>query len=424
MNIKNDKQRYFQLILLVLSAGSIYPLLYLRTNFQTPMLEVFNINLAQLNELYALIGMMFVIGYAPSGWLCDKFSTKKLITFSLVTTGLLGIYMTKIPSFYMMKTIFILWGFTGVFTFWGALLKGVKLLAREDEQAKFFGILDGGRGITEAVLATIAMSIFSFFSRNGLATKTALINVIYMYSLFCIILSIANYFFLKDNTLEKDNNIIKQVKSNIFSEISMTFKNKRVILLALIIFSGYTLSWTTYSFSGYLTSKYETSTIVAGYISVIILWLRPLGGIGGGFLGDKKGRTYVLKVAMITASASLGLIVFLPSSMSLIVTSIFFIIFGFSQYVIKALYWSLLDDCKVPVFILGLSIGIISFIGYLPDLVSPLFSKILFDIFPNETQAYSIYFLISSLMGIVGVVSILFFEKSMIEKQQFVTSGT
>lgn len=422
MNISSNRQRYFQLILLVLSAGSIYPLLYLRTNFQTPMLEVFNIDLAQLNELYALIGMMFVIGYAPSGWLCDKFSSRKLITFSLITTGLLGIYMTRIPSFYIMKTIFILWGFTGVFTFWGALLKGVKLLAKEDEQAKFFGILDGGRGITEAVLATIAVSIFSFFSRSGLSTKPALINVIYMYSLFCILLSVVDYFFLKDNTLEGDKNLAKRIKSNITSEISMTFKNKRVILLSLIIFSGYTLSWTTYSFSGFLTSKYETSTIAAGYISVIILWLRPLGGIGGGFLGDKIGRTHLLKLAMIIASTSLALIVFLPSNLNLAITSIFFIIFGFSQYIIKALYWSLLDDCKVPVFILGLSIGIISFIGYLPDLVSPLFSKILFDIFPNEIQAYSVYFLVSSLMGIVGVISILFFEKSMVKDQQLVAN--
>ena len=47
----SDKgSRYFQLMLLVLAAGAIYPILYLRQVYQTTMLEVFQINHSELGR--------------------------------------------------------------------------------------------------------------------------------------------------------------------------------------------------------------------------------------------------------------------------------------------------------------------------------------------------------------------------------------
>ncbi len=48
----SDKaSRYVQLMLLVLAAGAIYPILYLRQVYQTTMLDVFQINHSQLGYL-------------------------------------------------------------------------------------------------------------------------------------------------------------------------------------------------------------------------------------------------------------------------------------------------------------------------------------------------------------------------------------
>lgn len=48
--------RYFQLMLLVLAAGAIYPILYLRQVYQTTMLDVFHINHSELGYLYSMLG--------------------------------------------------------------------------------------------------------------------------------------------------------------------------------------------------------------------------------------------------------------------------------------------------------------------------------------------------------------------------------
>ncbi len=65
---RSDKgSRYIQLMLLVLAAGAIYPILYLRQVYQTTMLEVFQINHSELGYLYSMLGTIFLLSYLPSG---------------------------------------------------------------------------------------------------------------------------------------------------------------------------------------------------------------------------------------------------------------------------------------------------------------------------------------------------------------------
>ena len=50
---------------------------YLRQNFEVSILESFNITLAQLSQCYAMLGITFAVSFLPSGWLADRFSSKK-----------------------------------------------------------------------------------------------------------------------------------------------------------------------------------------------------------------------------------------------------------------------------------------------------------------------------------------------------------
>lgn len=63
---KSNRKRYFQFSLMLLAAGSIYPLLYLRQNFETPILEVFNITSSELGNFYSMLGVVFFLSAAGS----------------------------------------------------------------------------------------------------------------------------------------------------------------------------------------------------------------------------------------------------------------------------------------------------------------------------------------------------------------------
>ena len=151
-NVVSDTKRYIQLALITLAGGAIYPLIYLRQNFEVSILESFGITLTQLGQCYSLLGVMFVVTYIPSGWLSDRFSPRWLISFSLVLTAALGLWFSTMPGYSELRIIFFGWGIATGLTFWAAMIKGVAVIARSQEQGRFFGILDGGRGLVEAIL--------------------------------------------------------------------------------------------------------------------------------------------------------------------------------------------------------------------------------------------------------------------------------
>ncbi|NIZ41318.1 MFS transporter (plasmid) [Entomospira entomophila] len=413
------KKSYFQLILLVLSAGSIYPLVYLRTNFQEPLLEVLDISIDQLSTLYSMLGMMFVIGYLPSGWLADRFSAKWLIVFSLISTSLLGIWLSTIPSYSMIQLIFIGFGFSTVFTFWSSLMKAVKLLTTPETEGKFFGILDGGRGLVEAILGTIAISIFVAISKHDTSqgnTEAAMRGVIFMYVVTLILLAVAISLILPDTKQQKESNQQDSKQASLLV-IKQLLKMKEVWLISAIIFTGYTVFWTVYYFSGFLVVNQHISVELAGTITVIVLWMRPIGGIGGGIVADKIGKTKLLAITLLFSSLGLLVIALIPLSNLVVFTII--ILIGLSNYVIRGVYWSLLQFLKINAALLGTAIGLISFLGYLPDVILPTLSGQLYKQFTYE-QANSLYFIISASVGIIGLILTVYFYFR-IEKKEITT---
>lgn len=85
--------------------------------------------------------------YFPGGFLADKFSAKKLLSFSLISSGALGLYFATFPSYAMLLFIFAAWGVTTILTFWAASMKVIRMLGDKSEQGKLFGFNEGLSGI-------------------------------------------------------------------------------------------------------------------------------------------------------------------------------------------------------------------------------------------------------------------------------------
>ncbi|MGL4676360.1 MAG: MFS transporter [Brevinema sp.] len=419
----NTLNRYIQLGIVTLAAGGIYPIIYLRTNFQTPLLETFGMSVSTLGSMYAILGVMNLAGYIPSGWLADRISSKLLLSISLLLTGGAGLWYAQIPPVEHIRIIFLIWGISSVLTFWGSHMKIVKLLAERNEQGKFFGILDGGRGLVEAVLATIAVSIFSFILSSNPGdtsiTKHALTTVIYGYAWLNIVLGCLVFVILEDKkeTIDPNKNI--ETHSTI-QEIKQTLILPEVWLVSAIIFCGYTIFWTGYYIGGYLTTNHAINEIFVGIVTVIILWMRPLGGIVGGILADKYGRTIVLGSSLFIGSCMLFTLTFYTRETNLYVIAGTSIVLGLCFYFIRGLYWSLLDYCDLSPSLTGFAIGIISFLGYTPDIFIPQWSGLIFNRFQDGPQAYSWYFIISGLFGLLGILFIFILYKRIKKSNRFV----
>jgi len=401
---KVDLRRYLQLAVIIVAAGAMYPLLYLRQNFEVSILESFSITLTQLSQCYAMLGVIFVVTYLPSGWLADRVSPRLLVTFSLTATGLLGLWFSSIPSFEELQLIFIGWGIATGLTFWSAHIKMVAILAQKHEQSRFFGLLDGGRGLFEALLATIAVAWFAYsIDTPGSGTDRALTEVIYLYVGVLLILAPIVYFALEDDHSSSQLEQKESSDNSFFEDLIIIGSRKEIWLSAVIIICGYQLFWATYSFSGYLQNIFGMSAVAVGSITVAKLWMRPIGAAGAGFIGDYLDRQHVITVLMALASICLAAMAFLPASAAsgLLLTVVLLI--GLLTYAVRGIYWATLDSCHVPNRIKGLAIGLISLIGYSPDIYLPLINAALLEAYPGRT-GYVIYFVGISAMGVIGVI--------------------
>jgi sugar phosphate permease len=93
-----NRLRFFQFGLLLLAAGAIYPLLYLRQNFETTILQSFRISSSDLGVFYSMLGVVYAVSYLPSGWLADRFPPRLLISFLLVRCRWPGAVVCHIPG--------------------------------------------------------------------------------------------------------------------------------------------------------------------------------------------------------------------------------------------------------------------------------------------------------------------------------------
>jgi sugar phosphate permease len=399
-------QRYIKLGVLVIIAGNIYPLIYLRQNFQLSILESFGISGTQLGQMYAMLGVLYMVTYLPSGWLADRVSPRILMSFSLTFAGLLGLWFSTMPSFESLIVIFAGWGIAAGLTFWAALIKATNLLAEPTEQGRFFGILDGGRGLVEALLATLAVAIFAYYTGTaGQDTPDALRKVIYLYVGCMLVMAPIAYFILPEPEAkqEVDPHAIKS-QSNVWADLKVVASKYEIWLCGICILTGYQLFWATYSFSAYMQNHYGLTAVAVASITTAKLWMRPIGAVAAGFAGDFMDRELVLGGLLVLASISLASLVVLPAGGGSAALLGIVLVIGFLTYAVRGIFWSTLQSCDVSNKIKGLAIGVISLVGYSPDIYLPLLEGFLLDQYPGK-QGYTIYFGSIAAMGLLGAVA-------------------
>ena len=87
-----------------------------------------------------------------------------------------------------------------------------------------------------------------------------------------------------------------------------------------------------------------------------------------------------------------------------------FIISMISIFSLRGIFYSLLKEIKLPASITGIAVGIISFIGYMPDIfIGPIFGYFLDK--SNPLHSFQYCFLLLLVLSSAGFVASLFLKK-------------
>lgn len=355
-------KKYGTLLLLAAGAGIIFQLPYIRETFYVPIQNAMNLTNAQMGLLSAGYATMATLSYFVGGIIADKFSARKLLTFSFLATGVLGLWFSTFPGYNISRVIFILMGVSTIITYWSACIKATRMLGTEEEQGRLFGLQEGLRGILNALLVFGMTAAFTRYSDEVLGASAA----IKVCSIVVIIIGILNFIFIEDTKKEENAESFLEVSKGMFKALLLP----RVWLLVAIIFTAYSV----YGLIGYVTifaqEFYGLTAASAATLGGVRYLIQGAGGIVGGFLADKvKSRFKVIIGGCIGLAASFGLLILLPGQASLCGAVIANFFVGlFLIYAVRSQYFAVHDDAGIPIHMSGRVSGIASCLGYMPDL--------------------------------------------------------
>ena len=355
-------KKYGTLLLLATGAGIIFQLPYIRETFYVPIQNAMNLSNAQMGLLSSGYATMSLFSYFIGGIIADKFSARKLLTFSFIATGALGLWFSTFPGYTISRVIFVLMGISTIITYWSACIKATRMLGTEEEQGRLFGLQEGLRGIMNALLVFGMTAAFTHFA-DEVAGASAAIKVC---SIVVIIIGILNFIFIEDTKKEENSESFIEVTKGMFKALLIP----RVWLLVAIVFTAYSV----YGLIAYATTFaqkfYGLSAASAATLGGIRYLIQGAGGIVGGFLADKlKSRFKVIIGGCIGLALAFGLFIVVPSKASLCVMVVANFFVGlFFIYAVRSQYFAVHDDAGIPLNMSGRVSGIASCLGYTPDI--------------------------------------------------------
>lgn len=398
------RQNIWRLVILTIAGSMIYGLPYFRSYYYDAYMEVYHLTNSQMGAFGSIFGVMGAISYLFGGVVADIISPKKLMSISLILTGIGGLLHIIGPSFYMLVFIYLLWGFTSLFAFWPSLLKGLRQIANENEQSKAYGFMDGGRGIVNAVHLAITLAIFNFLSKAA-GNLAGLNGVIIFYSAVCIILGILVFCFMKEEKREK-NSEEKTERLNL-KQIVEVVRMPAVWILSLILCCTYTMNILFYYFTPYATSHFGMTAAAGAVVTMLAQYIRPVAAFGGGIAADRVGRSKVLYVTFGLMAVCTFVILFSGNLSPAMFTVICALIYA-GMYGGYSMVFSMMDEGGIPMKVSGTATGLICTIGYLPEVVCPFFAGKVLDTFSDKGYTYLFMFL--GLMMILGIIFLIVWD--------------
>ena len=408
------KQPIHYIVLLILAGEAVFILPFVLARvFRATVLDVFAISNTEIGYCFSIYGLVALGSYLVGGPLADTYPPRKLMGIALVATAAGGLVYANNPSLFTLTILYGFWGFTTIFLFWAPMIKATRVWGGASNQGKAFGFLDGGRGLVGALFGLLGVYVFSFFvpseavELNSFQQKDAFTIVVYISSALVALIGVLVFFFLKSNVSEQ-----KILKEKItLQNVKSVLRLPAVWLLMVIILCAYVGYKITDIFSLYAREVLLYSEVDSAKTGTFLLFIRPVVGVVIGFLADKARPSLYLCVgfllsiigAVLFASGVLGPGTDLLFFLTIIITAI-------GVYSARALYFAVMQEGNIPLALTGTAVGVISFIGYTPDIFAGPMMGYFLDGFDGAVGHHYVFWLLAGFSGLGLLASLLFYR--------------
>lgn len=385
-------------VVAIISCGAyvVYLCYLARYSFYDQVIDGLKITNSQLGVLYGLYGTTATLAYFPGGILADKVRVKYLATLGFAMSAVLTFWYSTLPSYAELKIIFLLFGLCTTFIFWGIRYKAIRLVSTDQNYSTNIGISYGVVGVVGLVVSFVSLSIFGKFADPSKGFNTVLM----FYAGINAVFAVLSFIFIP----KFENEIVTEKKKLNLDELKQAIKHPGVWLTTLCMFFVY-IVYTSLAYTvSYLTAIGATAAIasIVGTIRTygISLFSSPI--IGG--VAEKKRPSRTIVVCAIITCIGLAVLAVAPKEQGFIIPAVLLIcVLSFFLSGAYGVTSSMFTETKVPASIFGSASGILSVIGFVPDMfVSPIAGKWLdlYDTAGAYTRIFAVLAISSVLAGV------------------------
>ena len=338
-----------------------------------------------------------------------------MIIFTIIFSYIAKLDSGNIPYPLYNYSSLLLWGFFGVTTillFWAALIRAARDWGGHDTQGRAYGLLDGGRGLLGALLASIAVVIFGLAFPDGYAAASfedkqeALRSVIYGYTAVTAATGAFVWFVISEGHPVGEPNLEewRPHTESMWVHIIRVLRIPAVWLQALIILCAYVGYKGFDNYALFAVQGYGIDHVTAAQIATIGAWMRPIGALGAGLLGDRFGVSRMTVIAFVLLLASdlfFALTTPIPGLVPVMLSNT--LLGALTIFGLRSLYFALFEEAKVPAAVTGTAVGIVSVIGFTPDIFVAYVGGVLLDRSPGLV-GHQHYFMFLAAFSALGVI--------------------
>ncbi|MGB5499891.1 MAG: MFS transporter, partial [Maribacter sp.] len=406
---------WYYLLLLILAGESVFILPFVLARvFRPTVLDAFGLDNVQLGLCFSVYGIIALLSYLFGGPLADKYPPRKLIAMALWMTALGGLVYATFPSFTVLKILYGYWGFTTIFLFWAPMIKAARVWGGPTSQGKAFGFLDGGRGLVGALFGTMGVLVFSLFITSIISEATVIESraafryVILVSSGIVVMVGIMVWLFMKIDQKAEKEIILDKIT---IPQIKEVLRLPSVWLLMIIILCAYVGYKITDVFSLYAQDVMLYDQVQSAQVGTLLLFARPVIGVIIGIVADRSQTTYWLVVSFVVSF--FGALLFATGIISESETALFFIsilVVATGVYAARSLYFAVMESGQIPLVLTGTAVGLISLIGYTPDIFAGPAMGYLLDISPGAKGHQHVFWMLALFSFIGGIAAWYYFR--------------
>ena len=265
-----------------------------------------------------------------------------------------------------------------------------------------FGLLDAGRGFVGAVLAAFAVQVFAASLGPGEITDAsradAFQNVIVVYITITLLVAAMTWLFIPEVSPSGSDSPHLLIGIRRVVSRPVVWTQAGVIIAAYCGYKGVD------NYSLYLVQVMGYDEVRAAELAAWGAYLRPVGAFAAGVLADRLSATrmtFALFLVMLFSYVGVALLTPTATAVSLIFANL--AISYLAVCGMRSVYFALLEQNETPKAFTGTAVGLVSFVGYTPDIFfAPIAGRIL-DASPGA-PGHQDYFVFLAGIALVGVV--------------------